>query len=76
MKAKNISVLRFGKLVAIKLSPPRKECKNQNAFWLCRCDCGNYVIVRSDNLCTGHTTKCGMCNKNRGIGSVYVGDDQ
>lgn len=31
--------------------------------WLCRCDCGNSVIVRGTALTTGHTKSCGCLNK-------------
>ena len=34
--------------------------KNKRAEWLCKCNnCGNYVIVNSHNLRTGHTKSCG-----------------
>ena len=27
-------------------------------MWLCKCDCGNEVTVRGNNLTSGHTTTC------------------
>jgi ribosomal protein S27E len=34
--------------------------KNGRAEWLCKClNCGNYVIVNSHNLRSGHTKSCG-----------------
>jgi hypothetical protein len=31
-------------------------------MWLCQCDCGNLVVVNSQNLKNGHTKSCG-CRK-------------
>lgn len=31
--------------------------------YLCRCECGNRVVVRMNNLRTGNTTSCGCYNK-------------
>lgn len=34
--------------------------KNSRSEWLCKClNCGNYVIVNSHNLRSGHTKSCG-----------------
>lgn len=46
---------RFGKLVVIKRAPN----KNKRTMWLCKCDCGNEVEVRSDQLRGGITKSCG-----------------
>lgn len=55
-KRTNISGKQFGYLTAI-------ECvgvtSDKNTLWKCRCDCGNEVIVRNNNLKSGHTTSCG-----------------
>lgn len=42
---------RYGKLTVLKFIGDKK--------WLCRCDCGNEIIVRSCNLSNGHTNSCG-----------------
>lgn len=46
---------RFGKLMVIKRAPN----KNKRTMWLCKCDCGNEVEVRSDQLRGGITKSCG-----------------
>jgi len=32
-------------------------------MWLCQCECGNRVTVRSNNLRTGNSKSCGGCRK-------------
>lgn len=44
--------------------------------WLCRCDCGQEVIVRTHHLRCGHTKTCG-CQNGRGkpgsaLGLTYI----
>ena len=55
MKHKNLSGKTFGRLTVIK----RVENRGNQLCWLCRCACGNEVIVRSSNLKNGHTRSCG-----------------
>lgn len=66
----NLSGKKFGSLTAIERveTPPGAH----NAYWLCRCDCGKHLIVRSDNLVTGHTQRCRECGTTRRTGSVFV----
>lgn len=51
---------RFGRLTVVYLDhkKPRKDGGNI-LFWFCKCDCGNEVVVRGDNLRSGNTTSCG-----------------
>lgn len=49
---------RFGNLVAISYT---KKNDNRSA-WLCKCDCGNEIIVLYDSLVLGRTTSCGCLN--------------
>lgn len=44
------------------LSRVEKEGETR-AFWLCRCDCGNEIIVSGKDLRNGHTSSCGCYRK-------------
>ena len=57
---KDITGQRFGRLVAISLhSRATQKPKPRSSYWLCRCDCGNEVIVRLAQLGNGQTRSCG-----------------
>lgn len=60
---------RFGHLTVIGIST-RRNAKGQ-MYWLCRCDCGNTLSVRGDNLRLGNATKCSAC-AGRGRRSDFV----
>lgn len=52
----DISGERFGKLVAVR------KCNNKKGkriYWECLCDCGNVIVISSNNLRSGHTKSCG-----------------
>ena len=34
-------------------------------LWLCKCDCGNFTVVRGNNLRSGDTKSCGCLNIKR-----------
>lgn len=59
--AKDISGIRFGRLVAVL--PTRKQ--GNRLSWLCRCDCGNLTITNASNLRSGNTTSCGCFHMER-----------
>ena len=56
---------RFGKLTALH----RGERIGGGAAWVCRCDCGQKVVVRSDNLRNGRTKSCG-CQRRKQIAEM------
>ena len=58
--AKDITEMRFGRLVAIK---PAGKANDRVLLWLCKCDCGNEHIVRGKELRNGDTKSCGCLNK-------------
>ena len=58
---KDLTGKRFGKLTVIKRSYPNG--KNWRARWLCKCDCGNEIILPSDNILNAHTRSCGCLKK-------------
>ncbi|RWR06726.1 hypothetical protein QNH23_06350 [Siminovitchia fortis] len=50
---------RFGKLVVVEVAG---RDKHKRVTWKCLCDCGNEVVIRSNNLRTGNSESCG-CEK-------------
>ena len=47
---------RFNNLTVIKRTPYKR---NDEVYWLCKCDCGAMTIVASKKIRTGHTKSCG-----------------
>lgn len=55
---------RYGKLVVIKLDHIQKfPCGKNERHYLCKCDCGNYKVVRACSLRNGNTKSCGCYAK-------------
>jgi len=55
--------LRFGRLHVISFEDSSKK----GSYWVCRCECGNFVIVNGSNLKKGNTKSCGCLWKERTI---------
>ena len=53
---------KFGKLTVLR---EIGRDKHNKVLWLCRCECGNEVIVRGDHLRSGNTTSCGCYHRER-----------
>lgn len=62
MEKRNLTGQRFGQLVALREFGSAKS----GMEWLCRCDCGNEVVVARSNLVSGNTRSCGCKWRNRG----------
>lgn len=60
---KDLTGIRFGKLVAIK--PCGK--KYNRTVWLCQCDCGNEIEVVGTSLSSGNTNSCGCTKLKHGM---------
>ena len=60
-KAENLIGQTFNYLTVIK----RVIDEQDRVKWLCRCICGNEIIVRGDSLRSGHTKSCGCFQKKR-----------
>ena len=52
---------RIGRLLVLREAPKRKRLTE----WVCRCDCGNEVVVTSHNLRGGATKSCGCLQRER-----------
>ena len=57
---KDLTGLRFGKLVVLGKSENRT--KDRNPLWRCRCDCGKELETTKSKLITGRVSSCG-CNR-------------
>lgn len=60
-KIKDMTNRRFGKLVVEKYNGLDKD---NNATWLCRCDCGNIKVINGKLLRNKHTVSCGCHRAN------------
>ncbi len=56
---KDLKDQRFGRLVAIELTPPPRKISGRCLWWLCQCDCGVKTAIRSSCLIRGDTQSCG-----------------
>lgn len=54
----------FGELLAIKPLTQR-EPSNRTVIWLCRCSCGRFHKVNSNNLQRGQVRSCGCLRRRR-----------
>lgn len=58
---------RFGELIVQHRSDLRGLGKN--VLWVCKCSCGNEVLVRSDKLLSGRKVLCNLDGHNRKRGA-------
>ena len=52
---------KFNHWTVLKLDTRKR--KNQNRYWLCRCDCGRTSVVPTYYLTKGYSTKCIYCSR-------------
>lgn len=62
MKLKNLTNLRFGRLLVLYRTKESKQTR-----WMCKCDCGNIKSIRSTHLISGKIVSCGCYKKERQI---------
>lgn len=60
MRTADLIGKRFGRLVVMERA---ENAPGRHATWRCRCDCGEVVTVRGDNLRTGDTQSCGCLSR-------------
>ncbi len=64
MRFKDLTGQKFGRLTAIKHAG---NDKHNHAMWLCKCDCGNEIIVVGYSLRNGVTKSCGCFQRENAI---------
>lgn len=52
---------KFGRLTVIR----EHHKESEKYYWLCKCDCGNEVIVNASNLTSGNSKSCGCYNSEK-----------
>lgn len=57
-KLKDLTGLKFGRLVVIK-----QVIGTKRTSWLCKCECGQYKIVRGNHLVSREIQSCGCLHK-------------
>lgn len=60
----DLSGQRFGRLTVIKRA---ENSKDGGARWLCKCDCGNEIIVKAGSLKSGNTQSCGCFEREQTV---------
>lgn len=58
-RLRDLSGLKFGRLTAIA----DVGSERNRRMWLCRCECGNDVVVASSSLRLGNTKSCGCITR-------------
>ena len=66
-KKLDLTGVRFGMLTVLR---PAKNIGTRTA-WLCRCDCGQEVVVRTGYLRNGHVSSC-SCRERGLAGLTYI----
>lgn len=59
-RVKDLTGCKFGRLSVLKRV---ENSKHNAAQYLCKCECGNEIVVNSNNLRTGHSQSCGCKRK-------------
>ena len=65
----DLSGKRFGKLTVIKRAENSQDDRVQ---WMCKCDCGKEVIIRSSSLISNKTRSCGCLSGSIGEFNIEV----
>lgn len=65
-RAKDLRGQNFGKLTVLyRVKPPEHVKNKKTAYWKCKCNCGNEVIIISTSLKDGRTQSCGCLKSER-----------
>jgi hypothetical protein len=65
-KFQDLTGKKFGKLIVIKQAEKHVQPSGTSyTRWLCKCECGNEVTVRTSDLTRGHTKSCGCLQKEK-----------
>ena len=57
----------YGWLTVISRSSDKGNGRKPVVKWVCQCNCGSTISVKSDSLLTGHTVSCGCKKRIHGL---------
>ena len=57
IKNKDLTGHRFGRLTVLGLAEDMGDYNKR--YWRCKCECGNYSKVKTENLMSGNSNSCG-----------------
>lgn len=64
----DLTHIKFGRLLVLyRVENVRTKSGRSMVVWHCKCDCGNEVDVRAQNLKDGNTKSCGCLNSDEVI---------
>lgn len=66
---KDITGKKFARLTAMNFD---HKGENNHYFWLCKCDCGNDIVVDRGALVSGNTKSCGCLRCEKAIPPVIT----
>lgn len=59
----NLINQRFGRLLVLNRDDTKPKGTGKSVYWICQCDCGNKISVRTDKLRKNITQSCGCYSK-------------
>jgi len=62
-KVIDITGQRFGRLTVLEQVPVPPFYATRNAWWKCKCDCGNETLVRGAAMKNGSVKSCGCLRR-------------
>lgn len=60
-KTADLIGLKYGRLTVVESLDKRSS--NRNKIWMCKCECGNFIEVKTGNLSKGYVKSCGCLKK-------------
>lgn len=60
---------RFGRLVVLELRKAQRSSPNPKGNWICKCDCGNEVVVQNSKILEGSVKSCGCLYREKNGGN-------
>lgn len=68
--------MRYGRLTVLCRAPAHLQYRSpkgqSKSTWICKCDCGNEVVVNITNLVSGRTNSCGCYREETVYANIHT----